>query len=97
MAELKSRGRVSFFVKLAVVAFLIFCIVGIVRLRLQISEAKKESAELDESILKYNDKIEQITEELEKPFDDEYVKKYARDKLNYRLPEEILFYDDSVD
>jgi len=39
-------------------------------------------------------RLEKLTDELEMPFNDEYVTRIARRKLNLCRPEEILFYND---
>ena len=38
--------------------------------------------------------VEKLSDELDMPFNDDYVIKIAREKLNLCRPEEILFYND---
>ena len=49
------------------------------------------------SITERKDEIDRYENELSMPMDDEYIKDLARDKLNLRLPEEIIFYNDLID
>ena len=42
----------------------------------------------------YEEEIERIREELDHEMDDDYIMRIAREKLNYYLPDEIIFYND---
>ena len=39
-------------------------------------------------------KIDELQSRLDEEIDEEYIMRIAREKLNYRLPEEIIFYND---
>lgn len=89
-----SGKRISLFVKLATLAFICFCAVSLIQISVQYNGMVGEQNELREKIDDCNDSIEQLSDQLARPFDDEYVKSVAREKLNYRMPDEIIFYND---
>jgi cell division protein FtsB len=55
---------------------------------------KEERDQLREQIAQSEERIENLQSTLSQPFDEEYIIKYAREKLNYRLPEEIVLEHD---
>ena len=91
---MKNVGRFNLFIKLAVIAFVCFCIFTIVGLHFRYNELREEGNELNQRIENVKDDIEKIKSDLDAPFDDEYIIRVAREKLNYCLPEEIIFYSD---
>lgn len=84
----------GFFARIALTVFIVFSIIMIVQLQLEYNELKHEKEDLQESIDDYKESIAELEYKLELPFDREYVIKVARDKLNYHLPDEIIFYND---
>ncbi len=85
----------NFFVKLAVIFFIVFGVITIVRLRLQISGLEDNVESASAQIAELSDDIDALLEEIEEPVDEDYIKRVARDNLNYHLPNEIVFYNDS--
>ncbi len=89
--------RNNVFFKLAVAVFAVFCIITIVTLQLQYNNLKQQRESILSEIEAANERIDSIEASHDSPFDQEYVIKIAREKLNLRLPEEIVFYNDLVD
>lgn len=87
----------NFFFKLALF-FVAFCCIGmLVVLQFRNNALRQEKNDLLAQIAQGQDRIEAVQAVLDTPFDDEYVIKIAREKLNLRLPEEIVFYNDMND
>ncbi len=86
--------RSNFFVKLAILTVICFCILNIVKLQMQYNGLKEQAAQLEIEKEKYENSIDQINTELNSEFNNEYVMRIAREKLNYYLPDEIIFYND---
>ena len=42
------------------------------------------------------ERMEMLQSSLDMPFNDEYIIKIAREKLNLRLPEEIVYYNNLI-
>ena len=87
-------SRTNFFIKLTVAVIIVVCLIGILRLQLQFSELNEEKKALEARLEEYNEDIEELKAEIERPFDDEYVIRVAREKLGYHLPDEIIYYND---
>lgn len=69
------------------------CIGTIVRLEIRYNGLKDSASDLKTQIAECKDDIEQLSEQLNEELDDEYVIKIAREKLNYCMPDEIIYYD----
>ncbi len=89
--------RDNVFFKLAMVVLAVFCVVMIVTLQLRYNNLKQQRDAILAEIDAANERIDAVEAALDTPFDHEYVIKIAREKLNLRLPEEIVFYNDLVD
>lgn len=72
----------------------VFCVITIVTLQMQYNTLQTQKQELTEELSVIANRIEELQNALNTPFDDDYIIKIAREKLNLRLPEEIVFYND---
>lgn len=84
----------SFSVKAAIMIFLIFGIVTTVQLATEISELEDQLAEINAQKEELTGDIDSLLDEIERPKDEEYIKRLARESLNYYMPNEIVFYND---
>ena len=82
------------FAKAALFCAMFFCICTIIKLQFDFNRLKIQREALEAQIEAYELRLEKMEEEYSQPFDEEYIVKIAREKLNYRLPEEIIFYND---
>ena len=87
-------ARLNFFIKLTILVVIGFCAVNIIRLRTEYNTLIETQSKLEAQKEAYEEEIERLKSELERPMDDEYVMRVAREKLNYYLPDEIIFYND---
>ncbi|MBR7184359.1 MAG: septum formation initiator family protein [Clostridia bacterium] len=92
-----SRAGNSMFVRLAVLAFLVCTLILAARLLMEYNDLREEAALLRAEIEESSLHIEALQDQLEAPFDDDYVIKIAKEKLNLSLPQEIIFYNDLND
>ena len=90
------RSRHSLLFNMIVVLFVFFCAMTIIKLQIEINaqSAKNDAQRLENEQLKYE--IDEYKNDLATPKDDDYYEKKAREKLNLRLPEEIIFYNDLI-
>lgn len=84
----------SFSVKAAIIVFLIFGVVTTVQLNTEISELEDQIEEVSAQKEELSDDIDSLLDEMERPKDEEYIKRIAREALNYYMPNEIVFYND---
>ena len=85
----------NIFFKVAVLLFAVLCIVSVIRLQLKNNDVKSDAAALEAKIEEEERKVGELKNKLDAPFDEDYVIELAKEKLNLRLPEEIIFYTDN--
>ena len=86
--------RTNIFVKVAVIIVILVCLITILKLQIQFNRLNEEKKVLTSQVEEYREDIEELKAEMERPFDDEYVIRVAREKLGYHLPDEIIYYND---
>ena len=86
--------KLSLPAKVAIAVVVLFCIVEIISFRIEYSDQKAQQADIQEKIDYYSERVDELENRLDAPFDDEYIISVAKEKLNYCLPEEIIFYND---
>lgn len=96
MRRIKLKKRVNIFVKAVAFTFIIFCAVTIISQQLEFNHLNETRTELQRQINDTKQQVEELKEDLAQPFDNEYIKKIARAKLKYHMPEEIIFYNDLI-
>ncbi len=89
MHRLKNSG----FFRMIIFAMMIVGVVSIVKLQLEYNSLKVRRDALLAEIQNTGERIEMLQSSLDTPFDDDYIIKIAREKLNLRLPEEIVYYN----
>ncbi len=90
------RTKHSFLFSIIVTMFVFFCIMSIVKLQIEVNSQTAENQSLKEENEHIKYEIDQYNNDLETPKDKEYYEEKAREKLNLRLPEEIIFYNDLI-
>ena len=88
------RRRGNIFVGLLGVAFVVFCVISIVSTQLEISKSQEEREELIQRVTAVQDEVDEMKYDLERPIDDDYIIKFAREKLGLHLPGETIFHYD---
>lgn len=96
MGRIKTKKKLNIFVRAVILTFIVFCTVTVISQHLEFSHLSKTRIELRRQIEDKRQQIEEFKEDIARPFDDEYIKKIARSRLKYHLPEEILFYSDLI-
>lgn len=91
---MNSGGRLNFFVKLTILVVICFCAVNIIMLRADYNDLRDREADLLLEKQQYEYAIEKLKSDLNHEMDNEYIIRIAREKLNYYLPDEIIFYND---
>lgn len=93
---LGSRRRSNIFVKIAVLAVIVFFVVSIVNMQVKLSDLKEQKAVAESRIRAITNNIEEINERLDTPITDDYIRKIAREN-GYYYSDEIIFYNDLTD
>jgi len=87
------RHSAKLFEKIAMLVFCVFCFVTLVILQLEKNDMKEESAKLEEEIALLADYAGELQATLDKPFDEEYIEKIAKEQLGMRYPQEVVYYN----
>ncbi|MBQ2881185.1 MAG: cell division protein FtsL [Clostridia bacterium] len=88
------KRETGLFVRVAVFAFAVFAVITIVQLQLQYNAYKAERDALQAEVDNLIDEKEELENELSSFDNEDHIVDVAKDKLNLRLPEEIIFYND---
>ncbi len=91
------KNETGVFVRIAIFVFAVFAVITIVQLQLQYNSYKEQRDELQEEVNALIDEKEHLENEKASIGDEDHVIDVAKDKLNLRLPEEIIFYNDIND
>ena len=92
-----ARQRANIIVRLAVLCVAVFLVFSAVNMQFRLGELRESKAQLEEEIAVLEDRLIYMQLRLDEPVTDEYIRRIAREKLNYRDPDEILFYNDLAD
>jgi len=84
----------NFFVRAALLVVVVFCVFSTIKLQLEYNRLKEEKETLMVAIEDAKDRVDELEAKLGMEFDDDYIIRIAKEKLNLRLPEEIIFYND---
>ncbi|MBQ2863146.1 MAG: septum formation initiator family protein [Clostridia bacterium] len=84
-------------IKLGAVVFVIIGLFTVARLEMKYNEIESERKVLQEQYLANQEYIEELERELDAEFNEDYIVKIAKEKLNLCMPEEIIFYNDLID
>lgn len=90
----KQRRETGFFVKTAIFAFAVFAVITIVQLQLKYNQYEAQRDQLRAEISNLEDKKDELENQAGSEVDRQYIIDVAKEKLNLRLPEEIIFYND---
>ena len=89
--------RLSAFVKLAVVVLALVCAVIVVKNKLEANALADRKAELEIKVAEAEEKVGELQNRLDTPFDREFIAALAKEKLNLVMPDEVIFYNDLSD
>ena len=90
------RVKHSFIFSSIVVLFILFCLMTIVKLQIEVNRISDQNKALKQDISDIRYQNDEIKNELSKEKDEDYYIEKGREKLNLRLPEEIIFYNDLI-
>ncbi len=88
------KSRSNIFLKLLAVVFVVFCSVTIIKMQFEFNDLKEDKIRLEQQIKAKRLSIDELSSQLSEQFDRDNIMRIARDKFNYRLPNELIFYND---
>ncbi len=94
MASVKNKHtEMNIFVRCAVAVFVAASIFSAVGILMKYNDYRDKIDELEVKRNEYVERIERIEYELDCEFDDEYVIRIAKEKLNLCMPNEAVYYN----
>lgn len=88
------RTRPNMILKLAFVCVVGFLVVSVINLQTTLNDLRADLAENQAKVTALEDDITELNIKLSTPISDEYIERVAREQLGYRMPGEIIFYND---
>ena len=88
------QHRIGFFGKLAFLAILFFLVISIIDKNLEINDLKKEEEKLKAQRQSYTLQVERLNSQLKEEVTEETIKRIAREKLNLRDPDDLVYAND---
>ncbi len=90
-----SKRKMPVVVKIAMLVFLIYAVVTIVRLQSQIADKRAELDSLTGQVQEYQEANELLRQEMQNGITEEDISELARTELSYAEPGERVFVDTS--
>lgn len=81
-------------IKLGAVVFVLIGLFTVARLEMKYNDIEAQRRALEAEYEANQELIEDIERDIDAEFNDEYVIKIAKEKLNLCMPEEVIFYND---
>ena len=91
------KAKTSFAVRVALASLIVFAIFSAVKPVFKVEELKEEKEALSQELADAQDQLIYFRRRLNEPITDDYIRRVAREKLNYRNPGDVLFYNDLAD
>lgn len=92
-SDVKKPTEMNIFVRCAVVLFVAASVFSAVGILMRYNDYRDRIEELEAEKAEYVESIERIKYELDLEFDDDYVIRIAKEKLNLCMPNEAVYYN----
>lgn len=90
------RNKMPTPLRITILLVFVGLIVFLVNVQVQYNQLEETKKEIEAQVEAVELSIEELQNRLDTPFDDEYIISLAKDKLNYCLSDEIIFYSDLI-
>ncbi len=89
----KPKQKKSFILRVALLLVTVYVVFSLVQLQIQVSDSNAKVSQAQEELEKQNNKNEELKRLLENGKEAEIVERIARERLDYVMPDEKVFYD----
>lgn len=90
----EKKKKINVVVKIAVGVFAVFFIFTHFNQRIRLDELERDYNTKLENLERTKNHVRKLENLIASDFDEEYVERVAKEKLNLVLPDEIIFYND---
>ena len=87
------KSETAILVKISLALLAVIFVIGVLSLSLRYNELTKKRDALKSEVEKEQLELEKLQREVDAEFNDEYIIKIAREELGYRMPDEIIYYN----
>ncbi len=87
------KSETAILVKISLALLAVIFVIGVLSLSLRYNELTKKRDALKAEVEKEQLELEKLQREVDAEFNDEYIIKIAREELGYRMPDEIIYYN----
>lgn len=94
---MKKKVNSNFLGNIIAICFIIALIATAVGVQININELKDEKQSLEQQLKSARYNAEKLQNEYDKAMDDEHIIQIAKERLKYREPGEIIYYNDLYD
>ncbi len=92
--EKKKIKRSNLIIRISFVLIFVFLFISVINLQVQIRDLRVEREKRAAQLQTLQDSIDELELRIATPIDDKYIERIARDRLGYRKPGEIIYYND---
>lgn len=87
------KTETSLFVKISLALLTVVFVIMVLSLSLRYNELTKKRDQLKAQVQQEQLELEKLLDEVNAEYNDEYILKIAREELGYRMPDEIIYYN----
>ncbi|MBO4869750.1 MAG: septum formation initiator family protein [Clostridia bacterium] len=87
------RSEMSIFVKISLAVLSVVVVVTVLSLSLKYNELTKKRDKLKSDVEQAQLELEKLRDEVNAEYNEEYIIKIAREELGYRMPDEVIYYN----
>ncbi|MBP5208659.1 MAG: septum formation initiator family protein [Clostridia bacterium] len=87
------RSEMSIFVKISLAVLSVVVVVTVLSLSLKYNELTKKRDKLKADVEQAQLELEKLRDEVNAEYNEEYIIKIAREELGYRMPDEVIYYN----
>ena len=92
--EKKKIKRSNLIIRISFILIFVFLFISVINLQVQIRDLRVEREKRAAQLQTLQDSIDELELRISTPIDDKYIERIARDRLGYRKPGEIIYYND---
>ncbi|MBQ7699146.1 MAG: septum formation initiator family protein [Clostridia bacterium] len=87
------KSETSLFVKISLALLTVIFVIMVLSLSLRYNELTRKRDRLKAQVEQEQLELEKLLDEVNADYNDEYIIKIAREELGYRMPDEIIYYN----
>lgn len=87
-------SRLNTFAKIALILLALFCVINIISIKIEVNSLIERRGQLEREVAAEEEKVGELQNRLDTPYDNDYIAELANEKLNLSKPDSVIFYND---